>query len=148
MVADGAAAGATAVASSNDQKQRGRRCCRRLVRPLSCISARTSWRLATVGGQPMGQRRHHSSRSKRRAANSQTTARAPLPVFEQKPPVVYGKPFILLEDSQKATFIFNGGQWVRHSRTIAECRQDSQVKELPQQINGMTRYEVCPPLSS
>ncbi len=61
---------------------------------------------------------------------------------------MYGKPFVLLEDSQKETFIYNGNQWVPHSKTIAECRQDSQVKQLPQKINGMTRYEVCSPLDS
>jgi hypothetical protein len=72
----------------------------------------------------------------------------PVPTFERKPPVRYGKPFILLEDTQKSTFIFNGGQWVRHTKSIAECRLDCQVKELAQKINDMTRYEVCAPLSA
>ena len=58
-------------------------------------------------------------------------------------PVVYGKPFVVLEDTQKGTFVYQGGQWIPHTRTIAECRKDSQVKELAQKINGMTRYEVC-----
>ena len=66
---------------------------------------------------------------------------------EKKLPIVYGKPFILLEDDQRGTFIYHGGQWVRHSRSIAQCRSDSQVKELPQKINGMTRYEICSPVA-
>jgi hypothetical protein len=36
---------------------------------------------------------------------------------------------------------------VRHSRSIAECREDCQVKELAQKINGMTRYEICSPVA-
>ncbi|MGD9724431.1 MAG: hypothetical protein AB7O59_24260 [Pirellulales bacterium] len=68
-------------------------------------------------------------------------------MLERKAPVVYGKPFVLLEDDQKGTFIYSAGQWVRHTRSIAECRLDCQVKELAQKINGMTRYEICSPLS-
>jgi hypothetical protein len=98
----------------------------------------------------MGQRkRHHHHQSKRQSSRAAPPPVRVAPVaYERKPPVVYGKPFILLEDSAKATFIFNGGQWVQHTKTIAECRQDSQVKELPQKINGMTRYEVCAPIGS
>ena len=60
-------------------------------------------------------------------------------------PVVYGKAFIVLEDEAKNTFIFKGGAWVAHTATIAECRQSCLVKELPQRVNKMTRYEVrCP----
>ena len=62
--------------------------------------------------------------------------------YERKEPIQYGKPFILLEDAMKNTFEFKGGQWVAHPMTIHECRQSSQVKELPQKVNGMTRYEV------
>jgi len=62
--------------------------------------------------------------------------------YERKAPTVYGKPFILLEDTEKNTFEFKGGQWVAHGVTIAECRENSQVKELPQKVNGMTRYEI------
>jgi len=58
---------------------------------------------------------------------------------------VYGKAFILMEDLQKNTFEYVKGAWVPHAMTIAECRVDCQVKELPQKVNGMTRYEVrCP----
>jgi hypothetical protein len=72
--------------------------------------------------------------------------RLPVAVAERKPPVVYGKPFVVLEDSQKSTFVYSGGQWVPHTKSIAECRQDCRVKELAQKINGMTRYEVCSPV--
>ena len=62
-----------------------------------------------------------------------------------KPPVQYGKPFILLEDSDKKTFEYKSGARVPYTMSIAECRQDCQVKELPQKVNRMTRYEVrCP----
>jgi hypothetical protein len=50
-----------------------------------------------------------------------------------------------MEDEQKNTFIYEGGAWVPHSASIAECRQTCQVKELPQKVNRMTRYEIrCP----
>jgi len=77
------------------------------------------------------------------AARGSAPSRAPLAPLERKPPVVYGKPYVVLEDSQKSTFVYDGGAWVAHAKSIAEYRQDSQVKELSQKINGMTRYEVC-----
>jgi hypothetical protein len=97
----------------------------------------------------MGQRgRHHNNHQKPRAGGPQSTAfRAPVVAPEKKIPITYGKPFVVLEDSQKDTFVFNGGQWIRHTKTIAECRQDCQVKELSQKINGMTRYEICTPVA-
>jgi hypothetical protein len=61
---------------------------------------------------------------------------------ERKPPTQYGKPFILLEDGNKDTFEFKGGQWVAHPMNIAECRESGLVKQLPQKVNGMTRYEI------
>ncbi len=99
----------------------------------------------------MGQRNHHhqNNRPKKRAtAHREAIVREPIVVAEKKPQVKYGKPFILLEDSQKATFIYQGGQWTRHALSIAECRLDCQVKALPQKINGMTRYEICSPLQT
>ena len=67
------------------------------------------------------------------------------PTVQRQAPVVYGKPFILLEDAQQNTFIFKGGAWVPHSVSIAECRQTCQVKQLAQRVNQMIRYEVrCP----
>jgi hypothetical protein len=71
--------------------------------------------------------------------------RRPPEVTERRPPVVYGKPFILMEDDLKNTFIFEGGAWVPHSVSIAECRLTCQVKQLPQKLNNMSRYEVRRP---
>jgi hypothetical protein len=97
----------------------------------------------------MGRRdRHQSKRQKPRAAATAANFRAPVPVLERKRPVAYGKPIVVLEDGQKHTFVYAGGQWIPHSKTIAECRQDCQVKELAQKINGMTRYEVASPVAS
>jgi hypothetical protein len=95
----------------------------------------------------MGNRNHHQGkRPKHRGGAAPPPAvRTPPTLAERKPPVVYGKPFVLLEDTQKATFIFKSGKWVQHVSSIAECKIDCQVKQLPQQINGMTRYEVCAP---
>jgi hypothetical protein len=69
-----------------------------------------------------------------------------LEVYQKKPPIEYGKPFTLLEDASKATFEFKAGAWVPYPLTIAQCRQnDCDVKELPQKVKFMTRYEVrCP----
>ena len=71
-----------------------------------------------------------------------------MPPLEKRIPVVYGRPFIVLEDSQKGTFVYAGGQWIPHDRSIAECRLDCQVKALSQKINGMTRYEVALPITA
>jgi hypothetical protein len=97
----------------------------------------------------MGQRnRSHGKRQKpRAAARTPAPLRQPLAAAEKKPPVTYGKPFVLLEDGQKCTFIYDSGQWRPHEKSIAECREDCQVKELAQKINGMTRYEIRSPLS-
>lgn len=96
----------------------------------------------------MGSRNHHSSKRHKNRTHAPAPASvrvAPAPV-EKKPPVVYGKPFVLMENDQRATFIYSGGQWVPYDKTIAQCREDSQVQELAQKINGMTRYEVRSPL--
>jgi hypothetical protein len=67
------------------------------------------------------------------------------PQVETQPAVVYGKPFIVLEDKDRNTFVFKAGNWVPHTASIAECRKTCLVKELPQRVNQMTRYEVrCP----
>jgi hypothetical protein len=69
----------------------------------------------------------------------------PPAVIERAAPIIYGKPFILLEDAEKNTFIFKAGAWVAHSESIAQCRESCQVKELPQRVNGRVRYEIrCP----
>jgi hypothetical protein len=64
----------------------------------------------------------------------------------KKADIEYGKPYILLEDINKDVFEYKGGAWVAHPRTISECRVDCQVKELPQKVNKMTRYEVRSPV--
>jgi hypothetical protein len=101
-------------------------------------------------GSSMGQRnRNHGKRQKPHLAAATPAAfRNPVAALERKIPVTYGKPFIVLEDGQKNTFVFAGGAWKPHTATIAECRVDCKVKELPQKINGMTRYEVCSPVPS
>jgi hypothetical protein len=94
-------------------------------------------------------KRFHGNRPKKHHARG-THAPPPLAALAapvRKRPVEYGKPFTLLEDEGKATFEFTGGTWVPYSMTIAECRQNScQVKELPQKVNRMTRYEVRTPV--
>jgi len=70
---------------------------------------------------------------------------APRVVYEKKAPVVYGKAFIVLEDETKSTFEFDKGAWIPYAMSIAECRRECLVKELPQKVNRMTRYEIrCP----
>jgi hypothetical protein len=70
------------------------------------------------------------------------------PAASRPAPIVYGKPFIVVEDEQKNTFVFQAGAWVPHTASIAECRQTCQVKELPQRVNKMIRYEVRCPVGS
>jgi hypothetical protein len=65
----------------------------------------------------------------------------------KKVPVVYGKPFILLEDAARNTFEYKAGSWVPYAMSIAQCRATCQVNELPQKVNQMTRYEVRLPLN-
>jgi hypothetical protein len=90
----------------------------------------------------------HSQQRARAASSSASPTRSlyrPPEFTERISPVVYGKAFIVLEDEAKNTFIFKGGEWVAHTGSIAECRQSCQVKELPQRVNKMKRYEVrCP----
>lgn len=73
-------------------------------------------------------------------------AQRPEPV-ERAAPVEYGKPIIVMEDQNKTTFVYEGGAWVPHERKIADWRQDCLVKELPQRVRGMVRYEVRCPLA-
>lgn len=95
----------------------------------------------------MAQRRRFNP-NKRQMARSAPAIRGlqrPPEVTERQAPVVYGKPFIVVEDPAKNTFIFKAGEWIPHSATIAECKQTCQVKELPQRVNKMIRYEVRSP---
>jgi hypothetical protein len=96
----------------------------------------------------MAQKRrfNHNKRQASRLPNSDTRSlRRPPEFTERAAPVVYGKPFIIVEDAEKNTFVFQAGEWVAYSASIAECRQTCQVKELPQRLNNRTRYEVRVP---
>jgi hypothetical protein len=90
--------------------------------------------------------RFNNQRSRRPMPPAQSAAPAgPRVIPERKPPVVYGKAFVIMEDEAKRTFEYQKGAWVPYGMSIAECRRDFLVKELPQKVNRMTRYEVrCP----
>ena len=95
----------------------------------------------------MAQRNRFSNQ--RQKARTRTAPPAPAfrqpVVLEKKPIIVYGKAFIVMEDEQKHTFIYKGASWAPHTMSIAEYKQDCQVKELPQKVNRMIRYEIrCP----
>ena len=94
----------------------------------------------------MARRNQFSRKQKRKRAPSPSAPAVVRPVWEKKPPVQYGKPVVLLEDAQKNTFVFQAGNWVAYSMSIAECREVCQVKELPQRVNGMVRFEVRSPI--
>jgi len=90
--------------------------------------------------------RQNNNRGRGFDPNSPTRSlrRPPEPTASQA--VAYGKPFIVMEDEAKKTFVYKAGAWVEFEASIAECRQSScQVKQLAQKVNRMTRYEVrCP----
>jgi hypothetical protein len=92
----------------------------------------------------MPQRQHFNQRKQNmfRSAPRQAPPPEVRVPREPKPPTQYGKAFILLEDEQKNTFEYSQGAWVPYELSIAQCRRDGQVKELPQKIGGKTRYEV------
>jgi hypothetical protein len=88
------------------------------------------------------QKRAHLASS---ATSNTRSLRRPPEITSRQAAVVYGKAFIVLEDEQKNTFIYKAGAWIPHSASIAECRQTCQVKQLPQRVNRMIRYEIrCP----
>jgi hypothetical protein len=60
----------------------------------------------------------------------------------------YGKPFIVMEDGEKNTFEYREGAWQPSDTSIAELKQDCQVKLLPQKLNGKVRYEVRRPVGA
>jgi hypothetical protein len=89
------------------------------------------------------------SNNRKRPGRPARAAVADQPAFEipaKKPPKVYGKAFTLLEDEQKNAFEYRSGAWVPYAMTIAQCREEGEVKQLPQKINKMTRYEVRLPV--
>lgn len=93
----------------------------------------------------MGGRRPSHNRGRQSYGPRYTAPPPPPPRPEKKAPVAYGAPFVLLEDAQKQTFEYVGGSWQPYARSIAECKVDSQVKQLSQKVNNMTRYEVRSP---
>jgi hypothetical protein len=95
--------------------------------------------------------RHRFSRSRnkpRAGARRETIPSAPRVPFERRAPTHYGKAFVLLEDSAKNTFEFTAGAWIPYGLTIAQCRHDCLVNELPQKVNGNTRYEIRLPIAA
>jgi hypothetical protein len=93
------------------------------------------------------QNRFRPKKQKKRSKSTPyTPAAAPSKLPEPIRSVVFGKAFIVMEDREKNTFVFNGSGWVPHSMSMAECRATCQVKELPQKLNDKTRYEVREPV--
>jgi len=88
---------------------------------------------------------HPPKRAGGRFAPETRSLQRPPAITERQAPIVYGKPFVVLEDEAKNTFVFKAGTWVPHTASIAECRQTCHVKQLPQRVNRMIRYEIrCP----
>ena len=97
----------------------------------------------------MAQRRKFTQNKRQAARIAPNTRTLYVPErVERQAPTVYGKPFIVVEDAEKNTFIFKAGEWIAFESSIAECRQTCQVKELPQRVNKMIRYEVRAPLNA
>lgn len=98
-------------------------------------------------------RKHQQFQPKRKkpagggARRNDPPREAPVPLV-RKPPVQYGVPFIVLEDLNKNTFEYANGAWIPFEMSIAECRKECQVKELPQKVNDKTRYEIRRPVES
>lgn len=90
----------------------------------------------------------HGGNKRQQAHRSTTSSRQArvIPVYEPKPVVTYGQPFIVMEDEAKNTFVYQSGAWVPHTMSMAECHRSCQVKQLPQKMNRMTRYEVRAPV--
>lgn len=99
-----------------------------------------------MGRRPARPSNNKRSRPGGKRGDRAAPVREPPPVYERKPPVVYGEPFVVMENLQRETFVFVGGAWAPFEKSIAECRQDCRVTELSQKIKGMTRYEVRRPV--
>lgn len=91
-----------------------------------------------------GNRRTLAKRFREQGGNNSSSE---TPVYVKKAPVEYGKPFIVMEDTEKNTFAYDGMAWNPYHLSIAECKVDCLVKALPQKLNGKTRYEVRAPLN-
>ncbi len=96
----------------------------------------------------MAQKHRFNNKRNRRPESPHASRREAPPVYQPKPVVQYDKAITILEDTGRNTFEFKGGAWVPFAMSIAECRRDCLVKELPQKVNQMIRYEVrCPLLT-
>lgn len=98
----------------------------------------------------MPQKRRFQQPNKRQQASrppSDTRRSSLASIIPSEPvaPTVYGKAFIVAEDAQKNTFHFHGGAWVPYPESIAQAKLSCLVKELPQKLNNMTRYEIRVP---
>src|SRR5438128_12072726 len=88
---------------------------------------------------------HRRARTGTAATSDTRSLRRPPEYIGRQAHTVYGKAFIILEDQEKNTFIYKAGAWVPHTESIAQCRETCQVKQLPQSVNRMIRYEIrCP----
>ena len=97
----------------------------------------------------MGQRNNHNRQPpKRRGAASAPSHLKAAPATIPRPKAIeYGKPFVVLEDGRKNVFVIQDGKLVSHATSIADYRRNSRVKEMPQKIKGLTRYEICLPIN-
>jgi hypothetical protein len=91
------------------------------------------------------QRQNNNKRSRGFDPTSPTRSLRRPPEPTSQAAVVYGKPFVVMEDEAKKTFVYKAGSWVEFEFSIAECRQSCQVKQLAQKVNRMTRFEVRSP---
>jgi hypothetical protein len=89
-------------------------------------------------------RRAYNNNNKRNKRAERPSFLRPEPAvpYVPKPPVTYGQPVMLLEDTLRNTFEYKRGAWIPFAMSIADCRRDCLVKELSQKVNQMTRYEV------
>jgi len=96
----------------------------------------------------MPQKHRSNSKPKKRADNPRSARQDMRTTPLAKVVVTYGAPVMLLEDAERNTFEFKAGRWVPFALSIVECRRDGLVKELPQKVNKMTRFEVRLPAHS
>jgi hypothetical protein len=142
-----AAAADVAAAADIDAKRPKARYILTIFRAVAEATDGIARTIRARGNSLMAQKHRFHNRKNKSMVRPQreVVTRVPRVPFERKPPVQYGKPFILLEDAQKNTFEFASGAWVAYPLSISQCRQDYLVKELPQKVNGNTRYEIrCP----
>jgi hypothetical protein len=96
---------------------------------------------------PLNRRPARPNKRQQASRGQSETRRAGASIDYGTPPAVvtYGKAFIIAEDAEKNTFVFNGSEWASYGESIAECKKSCLVKELPQKLKHMTRYEVRRP---